>query len=205
MNLHEWFQHFILTYGYPALFIGSILEGDTFVVVAAILATRGYLSLPMVICVAFLGTFAADQFFFTLGKTQGRSFLDKRPSWQPGVDKVKTLLDRYSLLMVVGFRFVYGLRTVAPFVIGMSGFSTPRFILLNAFGAMVWAVVLAVGGYAFGHVLEAFLGDMQQYEMWIFLILALVALGLWLYHHRARRNRKALAVAEAERQANADG
>ena len=102
MDLQEWFQHFILTYGYPALFIGSILEGDTFVVVAAILAARGYLSLPMVIGVAFLGTFAADQFFFTLGKTQGRAFLDKRPSWQPGVEKVKTLSQGHGLNAATG-------------------------------------------------------------------------------------------------------
>lgn len=198
MTVQEMFQHFIVTYGYPALFVGSIVEGDTFVVVAAILAARGLLNLPTVVLVAFVATFAADQFFFTLGKVQGRAYLEKKPSWQPGVAKVQSLLERYSLLMVVGFRFLYGLRTIAPFVIGMSDFSTPRFILLNAFGALIWALTLAIAGYAFGHAIEAILGDLRQYEMWFFLAVALVAAAVWLSHHHIRRNRKAAAADDSE-------
>lgn len=33
---------------------------------------------------------------------------------------------------MLGFRFVYGFRIVAPFVIGLTGFSAVRFALLNA-------------------------------------------------------------------------
>ena len=36
--------------------------------------------------------------------------------------------------------------TVAPFVIGMSPVSVKKFILLNAFGALVWAAAVASGG-----------------------------------------------------------
>ena len=184
------FESLIIHYGYPLLFVGTILEGETFVIVAAFLAHRGYLSLPGVILVAFLGTFAADQFFFLLGRTQGTAFLAKRPGWQSGVARAQTLLQRYNVLLIIGFRFLYGLRTVMPLVIGMSGFSTRRFVALNALGALIWTVVMAALGYIFGQTLEVVLKDVRRYEVWVVLTLVLVGSAVGLYHfYRQRRHR----------------
>jgi len=184
------FESLIIHYGYPLLFIGTILEGETFVIIAAFLAHRGYLTLPGVILVAFLGTFVADQFFFLLGRTQGTAFLAKRPGWQPGVARARTLLQRYNVLLIIGFRFLYGLRTVIPLVIGMSGFSTRRFVVLNALGGLIWTVVMASLGYVFGQTLEAVLKDVRRYEVWIVLILVLVGSVLGLYHLYQQRHQK---------------
>ena len=43
----------VSAYGYPALFIGTFLEGETILVIAGFLAHRGYLELPWVIVIAF--------------------------------------------------------------------------------------------------------------------------------------------------------
>jgi membrane protein DedA with SNARE-associated domain len=182
------FESLIMHYGYPLLFLGVILEGETFVIIAAFLAHRGYLSLPGVILVAFLGTFAVDQFFFLLGRTQGTVFLAKQPTWQPGVAKAQALLQRYNLLLIIGFRFLYGLRTVTPLMIGLSGFSARRFAMLNALGGLIWTVVMAALGYVFGQTLEVVFADVGRYEMWIVLTLVLVGSVVGLYHlYRQRR------------------
>jgi membrane protein DedA with SNARE-associated domain len=64
-------------------------------------------------------------------------------------------MSQFHTPMTLSFRFLYGLRTVVPFVIGMSTVSTKRFVLLNIVGAIVWAIVVGIvvgiGGYAFGH------------------------------------------------------
>jgi membrane protein DedA with SNARE-associated domain len=178
----------IIHYGYPLLFAGVILEGETAVIIAAFLAHRGYLSLPGVILTAGLGTFVADQFFFFLGRTQGQAFLAKRPGWQPRVIKAQALLSRYRMLLIISFRFLYGLRTVIALVIGMSDISTRQFVLLNALGALSWATVMALLGYAFGHTAEIILADVRRYEGWLVLILALLGTGWWLVHlYRQRR------------------
>ena len=62
-------------------------------------------------------------------------------------------MSRFETPMILSFRFLYGLRTVAPFVIGMSSVSVKKFILLNAAGALVWATAIASGGYFFGRAL----------------------------------------------------
>src|SRR5829696_7508268 len=101
----------ISQFGYPALIVGLVLEGETVLVLAAFMAHRGYLKLLWVILIGFLVTFASDQFFFWLGRTKGNQFLERRPTWKLNVDKAKHLLQRNTNLLFIGFRFMYGLRT----------------------------------------------------------------------------------------------
>ncbi|MFT3890498.1 MAG: hypothetical protein QM730_02600 [Anaerolineales bacterium] len=71
----------IAQFGYPALIIGLLLEGETVLVLGAFMAHRGYLNLPLVIALGCVVSFAADQFFFWMGRTQGSRFLESRPRW----------------------------------------------------------------------------------------------------------------------------
>lgn len=178
-------QQLVIDYGYLALFIGTFLEGETILVIAGFLAFRGYLELPWVIVSAFLGTFAGDQTFFYLGRFKGIAFLEKRPRWHSKTEKVFDLLRRHQIKVVLGFRFLYGVRNVTPFVIGASRMSPGKFFLLNFFGALVWAIAVAYLGYYFGTVAEALMGQIQKYEMYI--LGALVALGLFLFWFSTRK------------------
>jgi membrane protein DedA with SNARE-associated domain len=169
----------IQTYGYPALFAGTVLEGETILIMAGFAAHRGFLSLGWVIAVAFLGSFAGDQTWFYLGRLRGRSFLSRRPAWQPRVDRVHRLLERHQIPVVLGFRFLYGLRNVTPFVIGASGFQPARFLLLNAAGAAIWAVAGGAAGYLFGQTVEVFVEEAKKYELMLFIALAVGGLLVW--------------------------
>jgi len=183
-------ESLIIHYGYGLLFFGVMLEGETFLVIGAFLAHRGYLSLPLVMLTAFLSTFAIDQIYFWLGRTNGSVFLAKRPTWQAGVAKVNAKLQRWQTGLVIGFRFIYGLRSITPFVIGMSGFPARRFLLLNLTGGFIWVVVIGLLGYAFGHAMELALEDVRKYEMWIILGVLVVGAAVGAYHllirHRER-------------------
>jgi len=70
----------VTQFGYPALVIGLLLEGETMLVLGAFMAHRGYLSLPLVILIGWLVGFASDQFFFWMGRTRGSQFLENRPA-----------------------------------------------------------------------------------------------------------------------------
>lgn len=79
-------EELISTYGYAAVGIVTFLEGGTILIPGGFAAHRGYLELPWVIVCALLGTFIGDQFYFYLGRTRGRSALEKRCQGQaPGV------------------------------------------------------------------------------------------------------------------------
>ena len=84
--------------------------------------------------------------------------------------------------MILCFRFLYGLRTVASFVIGMSSASAKKFILPNASGALVWAVAVASSGYLFGQALEVFIGMLKSQEIYIMGSVAIVGIFIWVFH-----------------------
>ena len=180
-------ESFVVTYGYPALLAGSLLEGETIVIIAGILAHSGYLQLPWVIGIAFCGAFCADQAVFQVGKRKGKRFLEKRPHWEPRIDRIRRFLVGYQIIAVLGYRFIYGMRTITPIVIGASGFATRRFVLLNLCSTFLWAVVVASGGYFFGNVIEALLKDFRKYELAVILVIVVAVGGVWLYRYRLKR------------------
>lgn len=187
-------EEFITKYGYLALFAGVFLEGESVVIAAAFAAHQGYLDLKWVILAAFLGSLAGDEFYFFLGRYKGRAYLRRRPQWQARIHKVQDLMERYHRLIIVGFRFLYGLRTVTPFALGMSEVKAERFIVFNTVGALVWSTVMALLGFLFSNVLDAIFEDLKKHEHWIMAgILAAGAAG-WIIHRlRKRRHGKGAA------------
>jgi membrane protein DedA with SNARE-associated domain len=159
------FENFVESYGYLAILIGTFVEGETIVVLGGFLAHRGYLDLPAVWLAAFAGTFGADQLFFYIGRFHGAGFLDRRPAWHAKSQRVFELLHRHQIWVILGFRFLYGLRTVTPLIIGASRISPWRFFVLNGLGAAVWAVALGTLGYFVGQAMETLLGEMKRYEL----------------------------------------
>jgi membrane protein DedA with SNARE-associated domain len=184
------FETLLKTYGYWAVFIGTFAEGETILVLGGFAAHRGYLALPYVILAAFIGSLCGDQLFFYLGRTRSRRFLARRPLWKERVHRAKRLLERFQTPLILGFRFLYGLRAVIPFVIGMSSVPTSRFLLLNTISALIWAIIIGTGGYLFGNILEIILGDIKHYERFIIGAVAVIGMLLWAIHryrHRGKR------------------
>jgi membrane protein DedA with SNARE-associated domain len=178
----------IQNWGYPAVFAGSLIEGETILALAAVAAHRGYLALPWVIAVAAAGGFVGDQVYFLIGRFAGDRVLARWPALRPGAERVRRLLDRYDTPLILGVRFMYGLRTVGPIAIGMSRVHWLRYAALNLAGAILWATLVAGIGYALGEVLTRVLGDLKRVEEWVFGIVLVVGLALvaWL-RWRGRR------------------
>jgi len=183
-------EQFISTYGYVAILLGTFIEGETVLIAGGFLAHRGYLELPWVIAAAFMGTLAADQLYFFLGRKKGLPYLRKRPTWQRKAERVFDLLSKYQFWIILGFRFLYGFRIVTPFLIGASGFAPVRFVALNVIGAAVWAVIFGILGYLLGPAFELFLKEAKRYELIVVLAIIMIGLVFWVAHfHRERKNR----------------
>jgi len=178
----------ISRYGYAVVFVGTFLEGETILVTAGFLAHRGHLSLSLVILAAFAGTMAGDQLFFYLGRWKGMPFLENRPTWKSGARRAVDLLERHQNWIILGFRFVYGIRTATPFMVGVSRVSPGRFALLNFLGAGAWAVAVGSLGYLLGHTLDLFLENAKRYERLVIAGLLGIGTVLWLVHRYRLRN-----------------
>ena len=178
----------VAQYGYPALVVGTLLEGETILIVAGFAAHQGYMKLWWVILSAFLGSLAGDQLYFFLGRLKGRPFLERRPARQIQTARVERLLAHHGTLIMLGFRFMYGLRTITPFIIGTSSISTRRFLVFNAAGALVWAIAISCVGFLFGAAAETIIRNVRKIEGWIVVLMLGIGAIVWLiYFMRKKR------------------
>ncbi|MCI8207916.1 hypothetical protein AUC61_00075 [Pseudomonas sp. S25] len=199
-------QNFLHEFGYFALFIGTFFEGETILVLAGFLAFREYMDIKLVVVVAFFGSYAGDQLWYYMGRKHGRKILARKPRWQLMGDKALAHVRKHPDLWVLSFRFVYGLRTVMPVAIGLSGYPPLRYLILNGIGAAVWAAALGYAAYHFGAVLEGMLGNIKKYELWVLGALLVLGFALWLRRRfkNARIAREEAAAASMAAAADAE-
>ena len=147
MNL----EPLLITYGYGALFLGTLVEGETFLLSAAVLAGLDYLDWPLVIGSAFAGAYLGDQIFFQLGRTGSALTPKCSPVWRRRLATASRLFERHRLKLILGYRFLYGLRAVIPFAIGAAGCRVLPFMGFSAVGALAWVLFnCAAGGLLLG-------------------------------------------------------
>ena len=117
-------------------------------------------------------------------------YLDKHPSWKIKSDRIWKLIQQHQNLVILLFRFVYGVRSITPFLIGVSDVSSFKFLVLNAVGAITWAIALTSLGYVFGHAAELLIDDIKKYEFIIMGFIILVGLVVWMLESRAEKKEK---------------
>ncbi len=178
------------SYGYLAIVLGTFFEGETILVVGGFIAHLGYLKLPYVMAAAFVGSFSGDQLFFILGRMKGQKILSRFKKAQNRVNKIHVFLHRYNNLIMIGFRFIYGIRILTPIVLGTNHtIKASRFLLFNTIGALVWSIAVSAGGYLFGEALHIIIKDIKEYQFIVIIgILILGSLG-WILHRFIGRYR----------------
>lgn len=176
-------------YGYLAVLLGTFLEGETILLMAGFAAHQGYLSLPGVMLAAFVGSLAGDQLAFFAGRRYGRAALSRFPRVLAQLERATGLLERYGSALLVGFRFVYGIRNATPLSAGLSRIPVSRFVLLNAVGALLWATTVSAAGYVFGRAIELVLADARRVEEVVLATILGLGLVVAVISHRRRNPR----------------
>jgi membrane protein DedA with SNARE-associated domain len=184
------------------LFLGSCFEGESIVLFFSAMAYKGYFSFPAVLAIAFTATLLADQTLFYAGRHFGPKLLNRKPEWQERVDKIFRLLHQYNIWFILSFRFIYGIRTLSPLVIGASGFNRKRFAILNFIAAAIWAALSCTTGYLigyfFGDALEALIEKAIKYQkIFILSLIGLIVLVIlarkgWQHYQCKKTDKKTI-------------
>ncbi|MBS0643952.1 MAG: DedA family protein [Proteobacteria bacterium] len=166
----------------------AFFEGETFVILASAAAEATGLIDPwlLLVCV-WLGSFAGDQTWFFLGRRFGPAALRRIPHAQRHADRAAALLDRYGVLFVLSFRFLYGVRNVASAVCGIARMDRKRFAVLNFIAAGLWAASFTAAGWFLGRALG------PERLVWLLAGVAVLAVSLILVR-RLRSQRRIATV-----------
>jgi membrane protein DedA with SNARE-associated domain len=173
-------EDFIIKFGYPALFVGSLLEGESVLIAAGFLAKSGYLDLNLVMLVALAGTYTADVTIYFLGRKKGEGIVSRFPLAKAYFPKVKSLFDRYGIWAIFITRYMYGLRLAAAGFMGLMKMRRGRYLTFNLLSCAIWAVVIGNLGYIFGASLEALIGQIKHYEKIVVALIIIMGVGIWL-------------------------
>lgn len=139
--------HFIENYGYWAVFVGSLLEGEMIVSIAGAFAYKGMLSFLNIVLISAFATIIAEQICFNIGRFLGARYLHRFPTFHARIEKAFKLLHKYQIMFILTCRFLYGLRIVSPFIIGAAKISPYKFTILNVIAAFIWAILSTTIGY----------------------------------------------------------
>ena len=205
MDLHklalEAWPYLGVAWPYLATFGWTFIEGETFVVVAGFAASQGVFSAPLLLVAAWLGSFSGDQCYFWIGRRFGLRLLSRRPTWRSRVDSALGWLKRYDIGFILCFRFIYGVRNIASFTLGISGIAWQRFLILNFIAAFLWAATFVGAGFYCGRAVMKVVGEGEYAEhlRWAMIgaFALVIVIATLLHRWRAYRRRGRARASEA--------
>ena len=194
------------TVGYPVIFaliaietMGIPVPGETALLTAGIVASRGRLEIEVVIAVAACAAILGDNVGFAIGRKLGRRLLTAPGPLAHHRQRViavgEPFFDRHGPKAVFLGRWVTGLRITAAWMAGVTKMPWPTFLFWNALGGIAWATSIGLLAYFVGHSAEkiihiAGLGGAAA--------VVLGGLVVWLVLRVRRRRAEAIVEARAQ-------
>jgi membrane protein DedA with SNARE-associated domain/rhodanese-related sulfurtransferase len=191
---HAWWD-----FGYAGIFgcvfleqIGVPIPAFPALLAAGALVASGELNLPCCILVAVAASLLADGIWYSVGRARGSKVLNLmcKLSWRPDtcVNKTKNAFSALGANTLLFAKFVPGLSTLAPPLAGITHVPVFRFVMFDAAGIVIWALVPLITGAYLQKSFESL--ESQAYSMipalpWICGILILAVLA-WRYINRTR-------------------
>lgn len=160
---------------------GVPVPGETILIVGAVYAATGRLSLPLIVLLGFVAAVTGDNIGFAVGRFGGRPLLARYGRYvllSPArLDKATGLFDRHGGKIIVAARFIEGLRQASGIVAGVAGVRWRRFLAFNAIGAGLWVGLWTSIGYsAGGHIGEIY-RYATRYDTYLAIGIAVAALA----------------------------
>jgi membrane protein DedA with SNARE-associated domain len=87
----------IAQFGYIAVFLGTVFEGEAVLLLAGYSAHRGYLDFAPVVAVAMSGAVLGDLTLFWLGRRHGQRLITRRPGMHLRAERALGLIERTRL------------------------------------------------------------------------------------------------------------
>jgi membrane protein DedA with SNARE-associated domain len=172
-------------YGLAAVGMGTLIEGETVLLVAGALASRGVLDPAAVWIVAACGAWLGHVIWFGVGRSVGRErIMAVLPRWGRQLDALDGLIRRRPWTCIFSLQYLYGLRLPGAVALGLSSLPTGWFLAAEAANCLMWAALVGALGYGAGESA----GALFQYfgrTMWLVVSIVVAA----VVYHMARSGR----------------
>jgi membrane-associated protein len=149
------------TIGYPLVFLliavetmGIPVPGETALITASIVASRGHLDIEVVIALAAAAAIIGDNVGFAIGRKLGRRLLTAPGPFlqhrQRVIEVAEPFFERHGPKAVFLGRWIAGLRITSAWMAGVTQMRWPVFLFWNALGGIAWATSVGLVAYLLG-------------------------------------------------------
>lgn len=161
-----------------------------------ILISGGYIAFAgghtpwVMMCFGLLGILGGDSIIYWIGRHFGlpfaqRSFL-RRYLTTPRLEKVRVLFRSHGEKMIMGARFMPGVRAVTFFTAGTMRVPYYHFVFFDGLAALISAPLWVFLGFKFGHRVVHWAHQFQGALLIVAFLLGVLLLVLKLSHDRKR-------------------
>jgi membrane-associated protein len=155
VDLHGWVAYLViaaLVFGETAVFVGFVLPGEIATILGGVLASRGHVSLAVLILVVVIAAIAGPFVGYEIGRRTGdRLFAAKGLARvRGGVERTRSVLSKRGGAAVFLGRFIAVARAIMPDAAGAGGVRLATFAVYNVLGGLLWGVGYCLLGYLAG-------------------------------------------------------
>lgn len=184
--------------GYPLLFLvvmaessGVPVPGETGLLAAGVLASKGTVQIELVIPIAAAAAIIGDNIGYVIGRRGGRWLLERPGRFHAqrlkALENGEAFFERHGPKAVFFGRFLLGLRVWASWLAGATHMNWRSFVFWNACGGICWATAIGLLAYFVGHAA----GNAIQIFGLFGLAAAVVAVVIVFVLHRRHQQRLA--------------
>ena len=185
----QYIFEFLKHYGYFAILPLMIIEGPIVTIIAAILASLGAFSWPIVLLFSIAGDMIGDVLLYGAGYKWGMGFVHHFGKYIGITEKLVLRMEKY--FEKHGGKTIFAVKSTtglcwATFVAaGIVKMKFKKFVQYSFLGGVVWSGFLVAIGYFYGYLWK----EIRQYISWvgwaifIIVIISFVIITLYKNHH----------------------
>ena len=172
---------------WPAIFIGTVLFGETVIITAAFLAAEGLWTLSDVFWLSLAGTVVSDSAWFLFGH-KILVFFNRWGKHKPRGERLLSAIEnitgtnRFALILCV--KFIYGTRIFTIMYLSMRKMNYLRFVAYDTIGSTIWLCVMCTIGWMAGKSianLAPYWNTFEYTALFLILVIAVFKIGtIWL-------------------------
>jgi membrane protein DedA with SNARE-associated domain len=152
----------LINNAYWLLYLGTVMEGETALLLGSLAANQQVLDLFWVIVVAFAGATTGDQISYQIFRRFGPAMVSRSETLQRRSAKARRLLAGHPIKFIILSRFFWGLRSACMLALAASDVPTRVFAPFNLLACALWASVVGSLGYVFSGWVSRVVSTMDQ-------------------------------------------
>ena len=147
---------------YWFVYAGTVMEGETALLLGSLAASQGVVKLVWVIVAAFAGATTGDQISYQLFRRFGPGMVSRNETLKRRSEKARRLLKGHPVKFIILSRFFWGLRSACMLALAASDVPSRVFVPANLFACALWSVIIGSLGYVFSSWVTRIISTMDE-------------------------------------------